>query len=99
MKSKSVLTILMALAPDGGAATAAGNETFHLNDASDDTSLSLPAGSSVGSPPVCMSIGTPSFWVTARNSGDPTSRLRVTASYSRGIWQIDDLHIDPFARR
>jgi hypothetical protein len=136
---------------DGGAAPVEGNEAFYLNSASDDTSLSLPAGSSAGSPPVCMDIGTPSFRMVARNTGDPSSRLRVTASYkllgllrtqtlgtvtnggqwaptasqstvltlstivgtlipsaieirvtpldAKGSWQVDDLYIDPFARR
>lgn len=136
---------------EGGARTVAGNESFYLNSSLDDTSLSLPAGSSAGSPPVCMDIGTPSFRMVARNTGDPTSKLRVTASYkllgllrtqtfgtvtagpawtptapqstvltlstivgtlipsaieirvtpldSRGNWQVDDLYIDPFARR
>ncbi|HEX7060153.1 MAG TPA: hypothetical protein VF176_09915 [Solirubrobacterales bacterium] len=82
------------LAPDGGfeagaqgwslnegAKTVAGNESFYLNDVADDTSLSLPAGSSADSPPVCMSIDTPVFRMVARNTGDPSSRLRVTASY------------------
>jgi hypothetical protein len=136
---------------DGGAKPVAGNESYYLNSASDDTSLSLPAGSSAGSPPVCMSIDTPVFRMVARNTGDPTSKLRVTASYkllgllrtqtlgtvtagsawtptapqstvltlstiigtlipsaieirvtpldSKGNWQVDDLYIDPFARR
>jgi hypothetical protein len=152
------------LAPDGGfeagaqgwdldrdATPVAGNESFYLNSAADDTSLSLPAGSSAGSPPVCMDIGTPSFRMVALNTGDPSSRLRVTASYkllglirtqtlgtvtnsgqwaptasqstvltlstivgtlipsaieirvtpldTKGRWQVDDLYIDPFARR
>jgi hypothetical protein len=136
---------------DGGAMTVAGNEPYYLNEAGDDTSLSLPAGSSAGSPPVCMAIDTPVFRMMARNTGDPTSKLRVTASYrllgllrtqtvgtvtagsawaptapqstvltlstivgtlipsaieirvtpldARGNWQVDDLYIDPFARR
>jgi hypothetical protein len=136
---------------DGGATTVAGNESYYLNAAGDDTSLSLPAGSSAGSPPVCMAIDTPVFRMMARNTGDPTSKLRVTASYrllgllrtqtvgtvtsgpawaptapqstvltlstilgtlipsaievrltpldSKGSWQVDDLYIDPFARR
>jgi hypothetical protein len=136
---------------DGGAAPVAGNESYYLNSPADDTSLSLPYGSSAGSPPICMDIGTPSFRMTARNTGDPRSQLRVTASYkllglirtqtlgtvtagstwvptnsqstvltlstiigtlipsaieirvtpldSKGKWQVDDLYIDPFARR
>jgi hypothetical protein len=83
------------LAPDGGfesggagwslrngAQTVAGNESYQLNGASDSRSLSLPAGSSVTSPPICMSIDTPLFRLMARNAGDPASRLRVEATYS-----------------
>lgn len=82
------------LAPDGGfeaggsgwqlsrgATVVEGNESYYLNDAADSESLSLPAGSSAVSPPVCMSIDTPSFRLVARNTGDPSSRLRVEASY------------------
>jgi hypothetical protein len=152
------------LAPDGGfeaggsgwslsrgASVVAGNESYYLNDAADSRSLSLPAGSSAGSPPVCMSLDTPMFRMVARNTGDPSSRLRVEASYkllglirtrdvstvtagsewaptqpmstvlslstivgtlipsyiqiritpldSKGNWQVDDLYIDPYARR
>jgi hypothetical protein len=82
------------LAPDGGfeaggsgwqlnrgAAVVDGNESHYLNDAADSKSLSLPAGSSAVSPPVCMAIDTPSFRLVARNTGDPSSRLRVEAVY------------------
>ncbi len=82
------------LAPDGGfegggsgwhlshgAAVVEGNESYHLNGAADSKSLSLPAGSSAVSPPVCMEIGTPTFRMVARNTGDPSSKLQVTATY------------------
>jgi hypothetical protein len=98
-----------------------------------------------------MSLDTPVFRMFARNTGDPSSRLRVEATYkllgllrtktvstvaassnwaptqqmstvltlstivgtlipsaiqikitaldSKGQWQVDDLYIDPFARR
>jgi hypothetical protein len=82
------------LAPDGGfetggsgwqlnrgAAVVAGNESYNLNGAGDSNSLSLPAGSSAASPPICMAIDTPSFRLVARNSGDPSSQLRVEAVY------------------
>jgi hypothetical protein len=82
------------LAPDGGfeaggsgwqlnrgAAVVDGNESYYLNDAGDSKSLSLPAGSSAVSPPVCMRIDTPSFRLLATNNGDPSSRLRVEAVY------------------
>lgn len=151
------------LAPDGGfeagglgwslrngAQVVAGNESFYLNESTDSRSLSLPAGSSAVSPPICMSLDTPIFRMIARNGGDPTSRLKVEAVYkllgllqtktvstvagagwaptqpmstvltlstivgtlipssiqiritpldNRGQWQVDDLYIDPFARR
>ncbi|MCW2989119.1 MAG: hypothetical protein JWM24_2057 [Solirubrobacterales bacterium] len=83
------------LAPDGGfeaggsgwslnsgAKVVAGNEGYFLNGAGDSKSLSLPAGSSAASPPVCMSLDTPSFRLMAQNTGDPSSRLRVEAVYS-----------------
>jgi hypothetical protein len=66
----------------GGATTVAGNESFNLNGPGDSRSLALPAGSSASSPPVCMSLDTPSFRLLARNSGDPSSELRVEARYS-----------------
>ncbi len=82
------------LAPDGGfegggsgwsfsrgAAVVPGNESFNLNGAGDSHSLALPAGSSATSPPICMQIDTPSLRLVARNSGDPSSRLRVEAVY------------------
>jgi hypothetical protein len=135
----------------GGATSVEGNESFYLNDAADRRSLSLPAGSSAVSPPICMSLDTPIFRLLARNTGDPNAGLRVEASYkllglirtktvstvragadwvpsqpmstvltlstivgtlipsaiqikitpvgSGGQWQVDDLYIDPFARR
>ncbi|HEX7278051.1 MAG TPA: hypothetical protein VF255_00380 [Solirubrobacterales bacterium] len=135
----------------GGATTVAGNESFYLNDPADQRSLSLPAGSSAVSPPICMSLDTPIFRLLARNTGDPGAGLRVEATYkllglvrtktvstvkagpswapaqemstvltlstvvgtlipsaiqikitpvgSGGKWQVDDLFIDPFARR
>lgn len=152
------------LAPDGGfeagasgwalsrgAKTVAGNESYYLNGAADSRALSLPAGSKAVSPPICMSLDTPIFRMFARNTGDPSSRLRVEAVFkllglvrtkavstvsagqawaptqqmstvlslativgtlipsaiqiditpldNKGEWQVDDLYIDPFARR
>jgi hypothetical protein len=135
----------------GGASAVAGNESFFLNGAGDGRSLSLPAGSSAVSPPICMSLDTPIFRLLARNTGNPSAGLRVEATYkllglvrtktvstvaagtswapsqqmstvltlstvvgtlipsaiqiritpvgSGGNWQVDDLYIDPFARR
>ncbi len=68
----------------GGAKAVAGNESYYLNDRGDARSLSLPAGSTATSPPICMSIDTPILRMLARNTGDPSSRLRVEARYSLG---------------
>jgi hypothetical protein len=65
----------------GGAKAVGGNESYYLNDAADSRSLSLPAGSQATSPPICMSIDTPIFRMFARNTGDPSSPLRVAATY------------------
>lgn len=83
------------LAPDGGfeagaagwnlsgsAGVVGGNESFYVHDAGDSRSLRLPGGSSATSPPICMSLDTPVFRLFARNSGDPSSRLRVEATYN-----------------
>ena len=64
---------------NGGAGVVRGNESFYLNDAGDRRSLALPDGSSAVSPAICMAIDTPSFRLVARNSGDPSSELRVEA--------------------
>jgi hypothetical protein len=65
-----------------GAAVAEGNDPFHLNDASDHQSLSLPAGSSATSPATCFSAGSPTFRFAARTSGDHHARLRVEVLYT-----------------
>jgi len=135
----------------GGSGVVAENESYFLHGSGDSHSLSLPANSSALSAPVCMAIDTPVFRMMARNTGDRSSQLRVTASFqllglvrtqtigtvtagpswtptepqstvltlativgtlvpsaiqirvtpvdSKGKWQIDDLYIDPFARR
>jgi len=65
----------------GGAQTVEGNESFYLNGSGDSSSLALPAGSSAISPPVCMSLDTPTFRLVARNTGSTSSGLRVEAVY------------------
>jgi hypothetical protein len=66
----------------GGAGVVAGNESYQLNGLADSRSLALPAGSSAVSPPICMSIDTPLIRFVTRNTGNPSSRLRVEAVYS-----------------
>jgi hypothetical protein len=65
----------------GGARVVDGNESFQLNGAADARSLAVPAGGAAVSPPICMSLDTPIYRMFARNTGDPSSRLRVEAVY------------------
>ena len=136
----------------GGAGTVAGNEPFQVGGPLDGRSLSLPAGSSVTTAPICVGINYPFFRFFARNSGSYFSaldvevlylnagghvmdsqllgRLRGYASWAPsprislaigrsgtatggdaavafrftprgflGRWQIDDVYVDPYARR
>jgi hypothetical protein len=136
----------------GGARVVAGNEPFYVGRTTDRSSLSLPAGSSVLTAPICIDDTYPWFRVFVRNNSgqaaslkvdilyrDTTGTLRVRASgihtalapgwaptgtlkirmtfdpTSAGgaapvafrftpqgpssSWQIDDVYVDPMARR
>jgi hypothetical protein len=65
----------------GTAHIATGNETYHVSSAGDSHSLSLPAGSSATSPFSCTDIYHPTVRLLVRNTGSPTSRLNVYATY------------------
>ncbi len=67
-----------------GAAVVAGNESYHVAGADDARSLSLPAGSSATSPPICVSLLHPTVRLFARNGGSPLSTLAVEALVSDG---------------
>jgi hypothetical protein len=136
----------------GGAETVPGNEPFRVGGPLDGRSLSLPAGSSVTSAPICVGINYPFFRFFARNGGSSLSSLDVEVLYlnagghvmrsltlgrlrgyaswtpthrislavgrtgtgsggeaavafrftprgTAGRWQIDDVYVDPYARR
>jgi hypothetical protein len=59
----------------GGAAVIDGNEPFLPGD----SSLSLSAGSSATTAPLCIGLGHPTVRFFARNTGNPLSLLRVSA--------------------
>jgi hypothetical protein len=59
-----------------GASVAAGNEPFNVTAASDGQSLSLPAGSSAVSAPICVGIEHPDIRFFASGS-NPAARLTV----------------------
>jgi hypothetical protein len=136
----------------GGARVTAGNEPFYVGRTTDRSSLSLPAGSSVITAPICIDDTYPWFRLFARNSGDvkgglkveilyldttgklrtrasgvytartfgwaPTGTLKIPMTFDpttaggaapvafrftpqgpSSSWQIDDVYVDPMARR
>ena len=70
-----------AWALTGGASVVSGNESYYVGGAGDSHSLSLPAGSTATSPAICTSIYHPTLRLFVRNTGDPSSRLKVEALY------------------
>ena len=65
----------------GGARVVAGNEPFLVGGASDSRSLSLPAGSSATTPPMCAALLDPTLRLFARNTGSLLSLLDVEAVF------------------
>jgi hypothetical protein len=66
----------------GGAASVPGNETAHVNAASDASSLGLPSGSSATSAQICVTIHSPNVRLFAINGGSSRSMLQVTLNYT-----------------
>lgn len=66
----------------GGARARSGNESFYVHGNTDNTSLSLPAGASATSPPMCISLFSSKMRFVAR--GDAGSRVKVQIVY-RGL--------------
>jgi hypothetical protein len=69
----------------GSAKVVSGNESFDVHSAGDRYSLSLPAGSSVTSPPMCISLLNSKMRFFNRNAGDPGARLKVQVLYNGGV--------------
>jgi hypothetical protein len=61
----------------GGAAAADGNEPYLAGE----RSLTLPAGGSATTAPMCVGIEHPTLRLFARNTGDPASRLSVSVVF------------------
>ena len=66
----------------GGARAVSGNESFYVHSKLDKTSLSLPAGASATSPPMCISLLSSKMRFVAR--GDVGSKVKVQILY-RGL--------------
>jgi hypothetical protein len=68
----------------GGAQVVSGNEPWMVGGASDSHSLSLPAGSSATSPPMCIGLLSSKMRLFARNTGAASSSMRVQVIYNGG---------------
>lgn len=67
----------------GGAALAAGNETFQVGGADDAASLRLPRGATATSPSFCAGLTYPTVRLFARGGG-VLSRINVEVLYTDG---------------
>jgi hypothetical protein len=63
----------------GGAAIAAGNESFYAAAATDSHSLAIPSGAQATSPTVCVAMGDNTIRLFVKNSGVVSSVLHVQA--------------------
>ena len=68
----------------GGAAVVTGNEPWMVGSAGDSHSLSLPAGSSATSPPMCIGLLSGGMRLFVQNTGAATSNMHVQVIYNGG---------------
>lgn len=66
----------------GGARAVSGNDSFYIHSKTDNASLSLPAGASATSPPMCISLLSSKMRFVVR--GDAGSAVKVQVIY-RGV--------------
>ena len=69
----------------GGAKVVAGNSTLFNHGKGERYSLSLPAGSSATSPPMCISLFSSKMRFFVANAGSPSSKLKVQIVYGGGV--------------
>jgi len=69
----------------GGAKVVAGNSSFFTHGKGECYSLSLPAGSSATSPPMCISLFSSKMRFFAANAGSSSSKLKVQVIYGGGV--------------
>jgi hypothetical protein len=69
----------------GGARVVSGNETYMIGGAGQSRSLSLPAGSSATSPPMCIALLSSKMRLFMQNTGAAGSKLRVQVIYNGGV--------------
>jgi hypothetical protein len=66
----------------GIAKIVSGNESSYVNSKSDKYSVSLPGGSSITSPSVCVTTSTPDLRLFVRNTGLSSGKLNVNMTYT-----------------
>jgi hypothetical protein len=76
-----------------GAQIASGNEPYHVGNASDSNSLSLPGGSSATTSTVCVGLEHPSVRFFARNTGSPLGTLRVDVLFEDAAGAVHSVPI------
>jgi hypothetical protein len=79
---------------DGGAATVAGNESFHVGGAADDASLRIPAGGAATSPVFCVGLEHPTVRLFAKRvGGSLLSSLRVDVQFEDALGKRHSLPV------
>jgi hypothetical protein len=76
----------------GGAKVVSGNEPWQVNSAGDRSSLLLPAGASLTTPPICVGLGEPTFrFFAKRNSAllGLVAALDVTAIVRTNLGTVE----------
>ena len=69
----------------GGARVVTGNEPYMVGGAGQTHSLSLPAGSSATSPPMCIGLLSGGMRMFVRNTGAASSNMHVQVIYNGGV--------------
>jgi hypothetical protein len=69
----------------GNARVVSGNESFFVRSSRDRYALSLPAGGTATTSPMCISLLSSKMRFFATNSGNSASRLRVQVLYNGGV--------------
>lgn len=66
----------------GSAKIVSGNETSYVNSTKDKYSVSLPNGSAIVSPSVCVTTSTPNLRLFVRNTGSAAAKLNVNMTFT-----------------
>jgi hypothetical protein len=66
----------------GAAKIVSGNETSYVNSTKDKYSVSLPSGSAITSPSVCVTTSMPDLRLFVRNTGSASAKLNVNMTFT-----------------